>query len=573
MGIPPKNDDSIMHTFVIRARQLFRDEKWIILFLFAIFAFLFGYWGFSEASKGKLSPSDMAYRSLQLFNLKAGDYVPFPPLSLDIARFLSPAITATALLLLIFTFFYRDIRLFFLKYVKKNHVIICGMGYVGSAIAPYLLDKGIPVVIIEKDEDNTALEACREKGALIIVGDAASEYYLRKAVIQKARCLFTASGDDETNTRIALTAQAILGQPSRYLRDEPLTCYIHLEDPRLTRLLKVEEFAAVEKNIIRFDFFNIYHIGALCLIANTPVFCKSLAPTEVPHFLIIGVGRMGESLIVHMVRRWKELFYDMTGKKVQITFIDREANKKIQTITKRNPSLLKYCDLAHLEMDTKSIDFMEGKFLYDSSGLVKVTGIYICISDQTQAFIAALFLRQKLSKTDIPIVVRTAWSEGFSRFFESVSKASRGFENLITFPLVSCACCFDMIIRGTNEVIARSIHDGYVLGELKKTPPGEGPYICSWKDIPEHIKRDNRLQADDIWPKLQHVGCGVEELTRWDEPQQDGSYYCQTERLANKSHCSQSSCCNSKRFLADRPHHRVSIRRAEKTGFGTPNGG
>jgi hypothetical protein len=75
-----------------------------------------------------------------------------------------------------------------------------------------------------------------------------------------------------------------------------------------------------------------------------------------------------------------------------------------------------------------------------------------------------------------------------------------------------------MIIRGTNEVIARSIHDGYVLSELKKTPTGEGPYFCSWKDLPEHIKRDNRLQADDIWPKLQHVGCGVEELTDWDSP-------------------------------------------------------
>lgn len=521
MGTNNKPGDSEIHKFLLWLKQVFRDKKWILLFILAIGFFLLGYKGFSDASMERnetLSSSDLAYLSLQLFQFKEGEHYLSPPLTLDIARFLSPTLTATALLLLLITFFFHEIRLFSLKYLKKNHAVICGMGYVGSAIAPYLLEKGIPVVIIEKDRDNEALAACREQGALIIVGDASHEYYLRKAVIERARCLFTASGDDETNTRIALTAQSILGQSSGAFREEPLTCYIHLEDPRLTRLLKVEEFAAVEENIIRFEFFNIYHNAALCLIDNTPVFCRPLAPAEAPHFLIIGVGRMGESLIVHMVRRWKELFFDMAGKKVQITFIDREAGRKFQTITKRNPSLLKYCDLVHLEMDTKSPDFMEGRFLYDSSGQVKVTGIYICISDQTQAFISALFLRRKLSKTGIPIVVRTEWSEGFSRFFGSVSKKSGEFENLTTFPIVSCDCCIEKIIHGTHEVIARSIHDGYVLSELKKIPPGKGPFICPWNDLEDHIKKDNRLQADDIWRKLKLVDCGVEELTSWDEP-------------------------------------------------------
>lgn len=518
MGMPRATDESTTTSLLLRARQFFRDEKWILLFVLAAGSFIVGYTGFSEASNGTLTPSDLAYRSLQLFNLKAGDLYPSPPLALDIARFLSPAITAAALLLLILTFFYRDIRLFFLKHRKKNHVVLCGLGYVGSAVAPYLLDRGIPVVIIEKDEKNADLEACRERGAVIIIGDASSEYFLEKAVIRRARCLFTASGDDETNTRIALTARSILGNRQDASREEPLTCHIHLEDPRLTRLLRVAEFPAGEENVIRFEFFNIYQIAARCLIDNSPLFCQPLAPAATPHFLVIGVGRMGESLIVHLVRRWREQFCEPTGRKVRISFIDRDAGRKFGTMTRRNPSLLTYCDLTFLEMDTRSPDFIEGKYLYDAMGQPVVTGIYVCISDQTQAFIAALSLRRELGNTGIPIVVRTERSTGFSRFFESVRGKSGGFGNLITFPIVSCDCCFDMMIRGTTEAMARSIHDGYVLDELKKTPATRVPFICPWKDLPERIKRDNRLQADDIWPKLRQVGCGVEELTRWDEP-------------------------------------------------------
>jgi Trk K+ transport system NAD-binding subunit len=94
--------------------------------------------------------------------------------------------------------------LFILKFRRKSHAVICGLGYVGPVIALYLLKKGIPVVIIENDKDNKALEVCSKQGALTIVGDASIEYYLKKANIQKAQCLFTVSGDDETNTRIAL---------------------------------------------------------------------------------------------------------------------------------------------------------------------------------------------------------------------------------------------------------------------------------------------------------------------------------------------------------------------------------
>jgi voltage-gated potassium channel len=103
----------------------------------------------------------------------------------------------------------------------RNHYILCGFGRVGEEIGREFRDRGIPFVVVESNEES--IRRARQRGFLLVEGDAASDAVLTEAGIQHARCLLAASDSDAGNTYIILTAKAIrpdilvvarAGQPS-----------------------------------------------------------------------------------------------------------------------------------------------------------------------------------------------------------------------------------------------------------------------------------------------------------------------------------------------------------------------
>jgi hypothetical protein len=542
-----------------------RDFKWIILFVLALLAFSLGMLAFSEMAvraNVPLSFLDRVYLSLQLFTFKSGnEFLPLPtPPALNIARFLAPVITMTSLVILVLGVFYRQYQLFALRFFGKAHVIICGMGYVGPVIARNLLARGRKVVIIEKNPESKDLESFREQGAVIITGDASDEYVLGKAQVRKARCLFAVTGDDEVNARIALRAQKI----PRADGLSPLHCYIHIEDPRLAGLLKLEQLAASYKKEphqspdnekrkdnspenqsrsssqpgqpIRLEFFNIYQIAGYCLIGTSPPFTGMVPAGKPVHILIIGVGRMGESLITHAVQSWKETWFEKTREKIRITFLDRAANEKRAAMALRYPSLEEYCELAQYQMELQSAEFLSGQFLARVRARGEITAVYVCVADETIGFSTGLTLHHALRNPDIPITVRTTYEEGFSEFFNHLNRNTEEYRNFRAFPLVSCACCHDIIMRGTHEIIARAIHDAYVLQQEKAgVTPEENQSMVPWSLLPDRLRDANRNQADDIWNKLELIRCGITMLTDWAEPLFTFSAE-EVEYLARKEH-------------------------------------
>ncbi len=103
----------------------------------------------------------------------------------------------------------------------RNHYILCGFGRVGEEIGREFRDRGIPFVVVESNEES--IRRARQRGFLLVEGDAASDAVLIEAGIEHARCLLAASDSDAGNTYIILTAKAIrpdilvvarAGQPS-----------------------------------------------------------------------------------------------------------------------------------------------------------------------------------------------------------------------------------------------------------------------------------------------------------------------------------------------------------------------
>ena len=87
----------------------------------------------------------------------------------------------------------------------QNHVIICGYGRMGQALAAELRENEVPFVIIDRDEDRIA--QIEGAGYLSMRGDATDEDVLERVGIARALALATVLPQDALNVFITLTAR------------------------------------------------------------------------------------------------------------------------------------------------------------------------------------------------------------------------------------------------------------------------------------------------------------------------------------------------------------------------------
>lgn len=89
----------------------------------------------------------------------------------------------------------------------SNHVILCGYGRVGLAVAEDLNRRGTDVVIVEIDQERADRAAA--SGATVVLGDATHNAALERAGIAQARGLVAAVRHDSDNLVITLSAKAL----------------------------------------------------------------------------------------------------------------------------------------------------------------------------------------------------------------------------------------------------------------------------------------------------------------------------------------------------------------------------
>jgi len=86
----------------------------------------------------------------------------------------------------------------------RDHVVVCGWGRVGRAVADHIHDHGHDIVVVDLDRDRL------DKIAFpTIVGDATLNATLRAAGIERARALVAALSGDAENLFVTLSGRAI----------------------------------------------------------------------------------------------------------------------------------------------------------------------------------------------------------------------------------------------------------------------------------------------------------------------------------------------------------------------------
>jgi Trk K+ transport system NAD-binding subunit len=100
----------------------------------------------------------------------------------------------------------------------RDHVIVAGLGNVGTRIVGQLHDLGVDVVCIDKSESAAGLPMARRLGLRVVTGETHREETLRAAGIETCQALVSVTSTDIVNLETALHARALAPSPRIVVR-------------------------------------------------------------------------------------------------------------------------------------------------------------------------------------------------------------------------------------------------------------------------------------------------------------------------------------------------------------------
>lgn len=89
----------------------------------------------------------------------------------------------------------------------KNHIVVCGYGRMGRAVAEVLQERKVPFAVVEKDEASCRLLA--EEQIPFVHGDATEEKILRDVHVETAKTFLACLSDDAHNVFSILLARQL----------------------------------------------------------------------------------------------------------------------------------------------------------------------------------------------------------------------------------------------------------------------------------------------------------------------------------------------------------------------------
>ncbi|ARP71139.1 potassium transporter TrkA [Streptomyces pluripotens] len=133
----------------------------------------------------------------------------------------------------------------------SGHVVLLGLGKVGTRVLARLRELGIPVVCVEEDPEARGVPLARRLRVPTVVGDVTQEGVLEAANIRRAHALLALTSSDTTNLEASLYARALRPDLRVVLRlyDDEFAAAVHRTlrsaHPRaLTRSRSVSSLAA-----------------------------------------------------------------------------------------------------------------------------------------------------------------------------------------------------------------------------------------------------------------------------------------------------------------------------------------
>lgn len=475
------------------------QRRWIISGALGALAFVLGYWGFSRTPGSDEAPT-LAYQAIQLFFLESGDIEGTVPWQLHAARFLAPATAAGLSVIVLLAIINERLEQARVR-MMANHVVVCGLGEMGSLLVRSVRERGIPVAVIERDATNELIEEARGTGAIVIIGDAHSEATLRRAGVLRASHLVSVCGRDNSNAEVAIQAQThSLGR-----KRGTLTCLAHIVEPRVCLLMRAEELSSRGTPAFRLDFFNIFESGVRALFKKHAPF-DSRSQQATPSVIVIGLGRLGESLAVQAAREWRTL-EDVAGRQLRVVIIDIEATSKAETLRSRHPDLDSSWELVTHDAVAPALESRAVEVTASEATRTGTATVFVCADRDEDTLSLGLALHKRTDNHRVPIVMTVSHSDGLARLL-SAPEGLTDYRSLYAFSLLDETLSADVLLGGSYELLARAMHAEYVRDRAEGGETIESnPSMAPWEDLPDHLKESNRANAGHIGVKLSAAGC------------------------------------------------------------------
>jgi len=180
-------------------------------------------------------------------------------------------------------------------YFGFGHHIVCGLGRVGWPIIKQLLNDNYRVLVIERDPQNELMDDARKAGAIVIVGDASEEEWLKAGYLKEASALYVVTGNDTENLEVVIDAKSIL--KSRKESSE-FQCYVHITDPNVDDYL----LEMVQGHVKNFPVqpFSASRNSARQLIVEELTPIRPKITDDVALYVIVGFEAMGQTIATHL---------------------------------------------------------------------------------------------------------------------------------------------------------------------------------------------------------------------------------------------------------------------------------
>jgi hypothetical protein len=493
--------------------------RWIVLAAVGAVALVFGYIGYGEyfdhlyqIHQLDFDPrwTDRLYHALTLFIPATAPARTQLPIWLDIARFLAPAVSGYAAVAGLYSFFrdrFQEIRVPFMK----EHVVICGLGHVGSVFLRELRDsrtfrtrlcRRLNVVAIEMNPANPLIEVWRSSGIPVIVGDAQLKRTLHRAGVERAANLLAVCTEDAANTQIMAVAREVAAGRKR----GELHGLARIGNPHMCEALRFHELGRPVTVSSSVDFFNIDEVGARLWLEES----KPFEPHDrQPHLLISRLDGLGVWLVRHAARRWYETRTEEVP--LWISVIDDDADKRIQDLKDQYPALAleANCRFVHAAMSHRGLhQVLPQRHVEEAAP--PLTRAYVTAYRDEDALETAFKLRPALDAA-VPLVVALSRTQGVGRLINDANADGvLGDRQIQMFPALESTCTVDLVRGGSLEPFAQALHNRW----RQQRPKGES--APTWEELDESRKESSRAQARDIKVKVRKYGCKIELLHKWD---------------------------------------------------------
>ncbi|MFO1498864.1 MAG: NAD-binding protein [Verrucomicrobiota bacterium] len=494
-------------------------EWWIVVFLAALGAScgIVGLYQDDLITKGKVAWGDLAFSTLKLFMLSARAEP--PPINgwLTAARWFAAAASLMTVAKVLTLVFIRQWKLLFVP-VRKRHIVVCGLGRLGLALAKRFDSDGRSVVVIEQQASNDAVEWAWSRGIPVVSGNASDAGVLRMAGVTRASHVFAACGQDEANVAIlSLVGQLVqartgLRPSARPVLRPTLLGWTFLRDTDLRRALKAPDaFPGTGKHYgVNARSLDLYQVGARHAFEVSPL---DYAPIDSAsqrrcHLVIFGFGHMGEALALQAGR----IGHFANGCQLRLTVVDPDVEVRWRAFEKKYAAFGKVCavELRVGAFDQLTTTPILQELALGSAG--DLSTVAVC-RDGADAFnvAIALSLANLLAGHQVRVLVSLTASEGFPVMFRG--RAGRSvYDTVKPFGMLEEACG-----RATveNETLARALHTGYLAHQASERAAGKSLGVAAserpWEELDEAFKESNRQAVDHMPVKARALGYEVGE--------------------------------------------------------------